>query len=222
VSVDAGNTTRRRLRLGGMVRWIRERFRIGKKARWTTREIVVAAVLAVAVGVIFWAWGLLWSMAIEAIPYLPVRYLFVGVWMIGGLLVPYVVRRPGAALLGELVAAFVSMALGNQWGGATMLSGLVEGLGAEIVFAALLWRNYSLPVMLGAGALAGIFSFILDSFFYGYWAQFSVNMILLAAVAATLSGAVLGGWVSKLLGDALARTGVLAGLEISRAQRRRS
>jgi len=209
VNTDAGSTARGRRRFG-------------KMARWTTREIVVAAVLAVAVGVLFWAWGLLWSMAIEAIPYLPVRYLFIGVWMIGGLLVPYVVRRPGAALLGELVAAFVSMAMGNQWGGATMLSGLVQGVGAEMVFAVLLWRNYSLPVMLGAGALAGVFSFILDSFFFGYWAQFSVNMILLAAVAATLSGAVLGGWVSKLLGDALARTGVLAGLEISRAQRRRS
>jgi energy-coupling factor transport system permease protein len=222
MSIEAGSTPRGRFRLGGMALWVRERLRIGRMARWTTREIVVAAVLAVAVGVLFWAWGLLWSTAFQAIPYLPVQYLTVGVWMIGGLLVPYVVRRPGAALLGELVAAFVSMALGNQWGGATMLSGLVEGLGAEIVFAALLWRNYSLPVMMGAGALAGVFSLVLDSFFYGYWAQFSVNMILLAAAAVALSGAVLGGYVSKLLGDALARTGVLAGLEISRARRRRS
>ena len=97
---------------------------------WTTREIVVAAVLAVAVGVIFWAWGLLWSSAFQAVPF-PFSYALVGVWMVGGLLVPYVIRRPGAALLGELVAAFVSMAMGNQWGILTMASGLVQGVGSR-------------------------------------------------------------------------------------------
>ena len=64
---------------------------------WTTRELVVAAVLAVAVGVIFWAWGLLWSSVFQLVPF-PFHYAFIGIWMIGGLLVPYVVRRPGAAL----------------------------------------------------------------------------------------------------------------------------
>ena len=144
----------------------------GDRARWTTREIVVGAVLGVAVGVIFWAWGLLWSTAFQAVPF-PVSYVVVGLWMMGGLLVPYVVRRPGAALLGELVAAFVSMLLGNQWGLATMLSGLVQGVGAELVFGAFRWRRYSLPVMLGAGALAGVSSILLDSYFYGYWQAYT-------------------------------------------------
>ena len=56
---------------------------------WTTREIVVASVLAVAVGVVFWAWGLLWSSAFQAIPF-PFSYALVGVWMVGGLLVSQV------------------------------------------------------------------------------------------------------------------------------------
>ena len=98
---------------------------------WTTSELVVAAVLAVAVGVIFWGWGLLWSSVFQVIPF-PFSYALIGVWMVGGLLVPYVIRRPGAALIGELVAAFVSMALGNQWGVLTMASGLVQGAGAEL------------------------------------------------------------------------------------------
>ncbi|WP_040726710.1 ECF transporter S component, partial [Nocardiopsis chromatogenes] len=29
--------------------------------RWRTVDIVVAAVLGVAVGVVFWVWGMLWS-----------------------------------------------------------------------------------------------------------------------------------------------------------------
>ena len=191
----------------------------GDHARWTTREIVVGAVLGVAVGVIFWAWGLLWSTAFQAVPF-PVSYLLVGLWMMGGLLVPYVVRRPGAALLGELVAAFVSMLLGNQWGVATMLSGLVQGVGAELVFGAFRWRRYSLPVMLGAGALAGVLSILLDSFVSGYWQAYTGKAILVGVVMVAASGALLGGLASLLLGDALARTGVLAGLGISRDRHR--
>jgi energy-coupling factor transport system substrate-specific component len=193
---------------------------LGSLRSWSTREIVIAAVLAVAVGVVFWTWDLLWATAFAAVPF-PVSYLLVGIWMIGGLLIPYVVRKPGAALVGELVAAFVSMILVNQWGFAVMLSGLVQGVGAELIFAASGYRRYSLPVLMAAGALAGVFSIFLDSFVYSYWHIYSLGSILLGVVLVALSGALLGGLLSKALADGLARTGVLSGLAISRGARRR-
>jgi energy-coupling factor transport system permease protein len=180
---------------------------------WTTRELVVAAVLAVAVGVIFWAWGLLYSSVFTLIPF-PFSYVTVGLWMVGGLLVPYVIRRPGAALLGELVAAFVSMAMGNQWGILTMASGLVQGVGAEIVFAGYRWRRFDGVALYGAAALAGAFSILLDTFVYSYYASYSWGSIGLAAVLIVISSVVLGGGLSQLLGEALAKTGVLSGLAI--------
>ncbi len=187
---------------------------------WTTRELVVAAVLAVATGVIFWGWGVLWSSAFQAVLF-PYQYALVGIWMIGGLLVPFVVRRPGAALMGELVAAFVSMALGNQWGVLTMASGLVQGLGAETVFAAFRWRRFSGVALYAAAALAGVFSFVLDIFVYSYYAAFSWDRIGLAAVLCVIGSIVLGGIVSQLLGEALARTGVLSGLAVAKGRVKR-
>ena len=65
----------------------------GRRARWSW-----SAALAVAVGVIFWGWGLLWSSVFQVIPF-PFSYSLVGLWMVGGLLVPFVIRRPGSALL---------------------------------------------------------------------------------------------------------------------------
>ncbi|MBU2602732.1 MAG: ECF transporter S component [Actinobacteria bacterium] len=188
-------------------------------AAWTTREIVVAAVLSVAVGVIFWTWGLLWATAFAAIPF-PASYALVGVWMIGGLLVPYVIRRPGAAVVGELVAAFVSMVLVSQWGAAVLLSGLVQGAAAEAVFAGLRYRVYSTATLMVAGAFAGVASIVLDSFFYGYWEAYSPASIAVGAVLVAISGALLGGVVSKLAGDALVGTGTLSGLAISRERKR--
>jgi energy-coupling factor transport system permease protein len=187
---------------------------------WTTRELVVAAVLSVAVGVIFWGWGLLWSSVFSLIPF-PFWYVTVGVWMIGGLLVPYIIRRPGAALMGELVAAFVSMALGNQWGILTMASGLVQGVGAEAVFAGFRWKRFTGVALYGAGALAGAFSILLDTFVYSYYATYSWGSIGLGAILCVVGSVVLGGGLSQLLGEALARTGVLSGLAISKGKVKR-
>ena len=50
--------------------------------------------------------------------------------VVGGL----VIRRPGAALLCEVVAALVSMLPGTKWGFTTLVSGVLQGLGAEIAF----------------------------------------------------------------------------------------
>lgn len=187
---------------------------------WTTKELVIAAVLSVAVGVVFWAWGLLFSAAFGSIPF-PFSYGLVGLWMMGGLLVPYIIRRPGAALLGELVAAFVSMVIGNQWGILTMASGLVQGLGAELVFAGFRWRRFTGPALYGAAAMAGLFSIILDIPVQSLPQQFSWTNILIAGVLCIVSSIVLGGFLSQLLGEALARTGVLTGLEISKGKVRR-
>jgi energy-coupling factor transport system substrate-specific component len=184
---------------------------------WTTRDLVVAAALAVAVGVVFWGWGLLWSSVFQVIPF-PFSYALVGVWMIGGLLVPYVIRRPGAALLGELVAAFVSMALGNQWGVLTMVSGLVQGVGAEMVFGAGRWRDFRGAYLYGAAALAGALSILLDTFLYSYYAAYSWASIGLAAILCVIGSVLLGGVLSQLLGEALAKTGVLSGLAISKGK----
>jgi energy-coupling factor transport system substrate-specific component len=179
--------------------------------RWTTREIVVGAVLAVAVGVIFWVWGVLWSTVFQAVPF-PFSYALVGVWMVGGLLVPYVIRKPGAALLGELVAAFVSMAMGNQWGILTMASGLVQGAGAEAVFAAFRWKRFTGPALYAAAALAGALSILLDTFVYSYYATYTWSSIGVAAILCVISSVVLGGGLSHILGVLLAQTGVLSGL----------
>ena len=141
-----------------------------------------------------------------------------GVWLLPGVLVGLIVRRPGAALFGGLVSAAVSVVLGSQYGADALLSGLIQGGGAELGFAILLYRAWNLPAAMLAGALAGIAAAVHDVIVYyallgaGYW--------IVYIVAAAASGVVIAGIGSWLLLRALAATGVLSGFEAGRDQPR--
>ncbi|WP_026926088.1 ECF transporter S component [Granulicoccus phenolivorans] len=179
------------------------------RLRWRVVDIVVAAVLGVACGVIFVGWntiGYAWFAAMDAVtPGL--GGLAAGVWFLAGPLGALIIRKPGAALLVELIAAFVSMAMGNQWGWTTMYSGFAQGLGAEIVFAALRYRRFTLPVAVLAGVGAGLGAFV-NEFILGNWAK-SPAFNAIYAGCTMLSGAVLAGLLGWLLMRTLARTGAL-------------
>src|SRR4029079_17670709 len=102
-------------------------------AAWRTVDIVVAAVIAVAFGVVFWAWNALWAATSPAFAALPAaQYLISGVWLIPAVLGGLVIRKPGAALFCELLAAIVSALIGSQWGLDTVVSGGVPGRGRRI------------------------------------------------------------------------------------------
>ena len=82
---------------------------------WRTVDVVVAAVIAVAFGVVFWAWNLLYAAtgnAFAAFP--PLQGFMYGVGLLPGVLGALVIRKPGAAVFTELVAAVVSALLGNR------------------------------------------------------------------------------------------------------------
>lgn len=190
--------------------------------RWTTWEAVLGTALAAVCGVVFWVWGIAVWKFISPLKLIPgigygVRDLFYGVWFLPAVLVPYIVRRPGTAVLGELIAVIVQAFIGTEWGLTLIVSGLIPGGLAEIVFAAYGWRRFSLGVLLLAGAAAGLGSFLVDvNFLYAHLELLPKASMVVGRV---ISGAVLSGLVTKLLGDALARTGVLDNLQIARDAR---
>ncbi|MBN3510433.1 ECF transporter S component [Mycolicibacterium nivoides] len=177
---------------------------------WRVVDIVVASVLATASGLVFVVWNIA-SNPISAplTALLPgLQALLAGGWLFAGVLTALVIRKPGAALYGELVAATVSALVGNQWGVLTLESGLVQGLGAELVFAVFLYRRWGLPVALIAGAVAGLALAINDLIL---WYPGSANTFAaIYTVSAIVSGALVAGLLSWFAVRGLAKTGALS------------
>ncbi len=191
---------------------------------WRVVDMVTAAILGVACGLIFLVWNQIGGAGYSAIDALTpgLGGILAGIWYLGGVLGGLVVRKPGAAIFVEVVAACVSAALGSQWGISTLYSGLVQGLGAEIIFAIFLYKEFSLPVSMLAGVGSGVGAWIFEGF-YGASPNFvkglTYNLIYLGAQVVT--GIVLAGLVGWLLVRGLAQTGALDRFAAGREARAR-
>ncbi len=188
---------------------------------WSTRDIVVTAALAVAVGISFIVYDWIYILARGVLGPIT-QSIAEGFWLLGALLVPYVVRRPGSALFGELIAAIVEASF-NPFGIGVIVAGVLEGIGAEVVFLATGYRRFSWKVMAVAGAVDALFFFVT----YVVWTSGYVALtngapvfklapltVLGFLVLEMISGGV-AGWLGKAIGDALVPTGVLDGFAVA-------
>ncbi len=188
-------------------------------ASWRTVDIVVTAAIAVAFGVVFWAWNLVWSAATPAFAAVPpAQNILYGVWLIPGVLAGLVVRKPGAALFAELVASSVSLIIGSQWGLDAAISGLFQGLGAELGFLIARYRVWNLGTALLAAALSAVGAWIHDMPLYYPDTPLADQLIIGAFMV--VSAVIVAGVGSWLLVQALAQSGALAQFASGRQQTR--
>lgn len=189
-----------------------------RRHRWRTVDIVVASVLGVAFGVLFAVWNNVVYATISApLSGSPAQPLIAGVWLIPAVVGGLVIRKAGAALYTEVVAATVSMFFGSVWGLSVFMSGVWQGLGAELVFALFLYKRWGLvPAVLagaGAGLAMGVYETSLSSM-----ATYAADWKLVYVLSAVATGLVIAGALGWLLVRALARTGALAPFAAGRAQ----
>jgi energy-coupling factor transport system permease protein len=173
---------------------------------WRTRDILVTAVIGVAFGVIFAALNAAWP-ALEVFG--PARYVLYGIWLLPAIVAPLIVRKPGAALFAEMVAASLSVLLVNQWGPSALLSGFVQGLGAELVFAITRYRVWTWPVVVAAALASTAAAWVHDWYFW--FPTASIDFMLTLGLFMVVSAVVLMPLAAFALVRALRRAGVLEG-----------
>jgi energy-coupling factor transport system substrate-specific component len=190
----------------------------GQPTGWRVVDIVVAAAVAVAFGIVFLAWNALYAATVPLFAFLPpAQAIMYGIWLLPAVLVGLIVRRPGAAIFGGLVSAAVSVLLGSPYGVDALISGAIQGGGAELAFALGLYRRWTLPFAVLAGALAGLFATAHDIPIY--YPETGVDFWMVFGVATVVSGALVAGIGAWLLVRALVATGVLHDFAAGREQR---
>lgn len=135
-----------------------------------------------------------------------------GVWFIGGPLVGYVVRKPGAALLGETIGALIELFLFSPYSIMLYYYGPAQGAMSELVFFLTRYRRWDYKTMAVAGALPAIAAYPFDCLVSPFYPECRVYPLSLHATIFGLmlvSGAFFAGILMKLLVDMVVEAGAL-------------
>ena len=128
----------------------------------------------------------------------------------------YILQKPGVAILAEVIASVIEVLLGNWFGPIVIVAGIIQGAGAELVFASCKYRNFDGKVMYLASVGSCITSF-LWSFVRSGYGKFSIPFLILLFCIRLVSSLIFSGLICKLIGDGLAKTGLLKGYELGRS-----
>ena len=184
---------------------------------WKLKEIVLMSLFGVVFGIVYLLFihlGNIWAGVIGPIAY---EWMF-GIWFIVSIISMYIIRKPGAALLPETMASVIEVMLGNAAGPRLILSGVIQGLGAEAAFAVTRYKHFNLAILMLAGAGSAVFSFVYGYFVSGY-AALDPSFVALMFTLRVLSGMIIAGIGGKYLADGLLATGSLRGYAIARAKK---
>lgn len=181
-----------------------------RSLRWNMLDITTASVIGVASAFIFWAAQFLPYSALQIlVPGLGA--ILNGIWLFAGPLAAVIIRKPGAAIYAETLAAIVEALMGSAWGGAkTILEGLVQGIGAEVAFLICMYAVWNIWTVMLSGALSGL-ALWLQKFFTHFQAMSAKGLYSVTYLGFTvLSGICIAGIAVWILYNALRATGVLS------------
>ncbi len=179
----------------------------GWNLNYSTRDIVILAIIAAIAGVVNTGTGNLWYLANSSLGPLGGAALQ-GAFMWAYILVAWLIRKPGAALAVGIIEAAVEILLGNAAGIATLGWGVTQGLGIEIVLAITNYRKYDLITAICAGAAASQLGTVWTAILFG-WDPGAARDVWLALPINLISGAIISGLVGYYLAQAIGRTGLV-------------
>jgi len=163
------------------------------------RDIIVSTAVAIVLGLAQMAFGPFYTMMAGLLGPIWVM-LFLGFYYLPGILIGLMIRKPGAAFAGSLIAALVQVILGSPFGVLALAAGAVQGAGAELVFALFRYRRWNFGVLSLAAIGSGVTAIIYEYLLLGY-GQLE-KWILLAYLAIRIPSAVI---LAAALGQGLYR-----------------
>ena len=180
----------------------------------TIFEIVLTTVVAVALGVAFWGWTFIYELAKPLLRISGLTYLISGFWIFPSVFLSHIIRKPGIALIASLLAAFVESLL-THWGLVSLLWGVAQGAGAELIFICFAYRKWDLKVLIFASISSAVMSYLLDFFIYDY-RQMSLFFNAIQLISYLISASLLAGILSAKISKRLLKLGILDQFLISK------
>lgn len=186
---------------------------------WTLKDVIFVTMLCVVFGVVYLGGVYLASFIGTALAPMGLSMigneLVFGVWFMAATLAAYIIQKPTVAVAAEVLSALIEVLMGNMYGPIVIVSGIVQGAGAEIAFAAFRYRRFDGRTMYLAAAGCCVTSF-LWSFVRSGYGKLSLGLLAVCFLIRLVSSLLFSGLLCRRMGDALAKTGLLKGYALGR------
>ena len=173
---------------------------------WTTRDIVLVAVLAAIVGLIQTGESYIFQTSL-ALGGAIGSAIFQGAFGWGYVIAFLLIRKPGAMLVFAVLETSVEALTGNPAGIYTIGWGVTQGLAAEAVMAFVRWNKISPWVFVLSSGVNAQFGTVWSWYLYGwsdtmtaYWISIPLTLI---------AGGILSGLIGYYIGMALSKSGLV-------------
>lgn len=174
------------------------------KINWSTRDIMVTAILSIVLGLLNIPLTYITSY-LMAIPF--ITPLIIGIGFFPIILVPYIIRKPGSVLLSSLIIMAIGVPF-TPYGIIMLGQVLVYGVPLEIVFLLGRYKRFGNLFMMLAGIVVTMVGGILYFLMYGLL-NMDLTIQCISLVEMIISGAVFAGLLPKWIGEAVFKTGVI-------------
>ncbi|WP_203650769.1 ECF transporter S component [Secundilactobacillus yichangensis] len=145
------------------------------KKHFHIQDIILITIIALIFGAIFVGTDYLYNVLSLAVGPFANEILY-GIWIMAGPLAIYLTRIPGAAIVGEVLGAIAEVLFGGTFGISILFSGIIQGAGTELGFAAWRYKNWGWSSLLASAVTTTIVAFAYDLFRLGY-ARYSIGML---------------------------------------------
>ncbi|QNQ81072.1 ECF transporter S component [Lactobacillus sp. PV034] len=148
-------------------------------------DIVLITLIAIIFGFIYIASDTLYNiltLLLTPLGYGPLANdLTIGIWCMGGPLASFLIKKPGAAFLGEFLSSCVETFIMAEWGIANLISGFMQGLGNELGFILTGYRLYNTFTLFLSATTTTIVTYLYDFFKngYNYFSTFNICLYFL-------------------------------------------
>lgn len=190
-----------------------------KKYEWKLQDVIMVAMLCVVFGVVYL--GAVYIASFLGTVFTPFglaplsNEIIFGIWFMAATFGAYIIQKPTVAIIAEILASVIEVLLGNWFGPMVIVAGLIQGLGAEVIFAGFKYKRFNMFTMCLAAAGSCITSFMWSFVRSGY-GNYSVGLLIIFFIVRLISSVLFAGILCKVMGDGLAKTRLLKGYAIGR------
>lgn len=179
---------------------------------WKLRDIIMVCIFSIIFGLVYL--GAVYisnflSLILTPFGLGPFGYeIIYGIWFMASTFIPCIIRKPGVALISELLSALLEVLMGSMFGPSVILPGIVQGLGAEAVFFKTKYKKFDMLTLSFAALGACIMSFLLSLLTGGIY-KLPFSFLLGMFIVRSLSSILFSGVISSKIFQKLKETGAL-------------